>query len=286
MDLYLPDASAADGAWSLLTPQRAGWDYTGLRTLALAAGGGHVFNTGDEEMLVLPLSGSATVECDRRCFELTGRSSVFDRVSDFCYLPRDARVTVSSAGGGRFALPSATARRRLPARYGPAAEVAIELRGAGVCSRQVNNIATADGFACDRLLVVEVLTPGGNWSSYPPHKHDQASADESRLEEIYYFEVARGGMGFQRVYASFAQHPIDVLAEVRTGDVVLVPYGWHGPSMAAPGYDLYYLNAMAGPGPERAWRFCDDPAHAWVRGSWYGQPVDPRLPLTSEGGTE
>jgi 5-deoxy-glucuronate isomerase len=231
-------------------------------------------------MLVLPLSGSATVRCDGERFDLGGRDGVFDRVSDFCYLPRDAEATVISGGGGRFAVPSAPARRRLPARYAAAADVPVELRGAGSCSRQVNNIATAGGFECDRLLVVEVLTPGGNWSSYPPHKHDEDREGECDLEEIYYFEVRGGGPGYQRVYASSPDRPIDVLAEVRTGDVVLVPYGWHGPSMAAPGYDLYYLNVMAGPGPERSWLFCDDAAHAWIRSGWVDQAVDPRLPLT------
>ena len=135
-------------------------------------------------------------------------------------------------------------------------------------------------------MVVEVLTPGGNWSSYPPHKHDEQRPDELQLEEIYYFEVdGDGGLGYQRVYSSGPDRQIDVLAEVGNGDVVLVPYGYHGPSMAAPGYDLYYLNVMAGPGAERVWRFCDDPAHAWVRGTWEGQELDPRLPMTGPGGS-
>jgi 5-deoxy-glucuronate isomerase len=158
--------------------------------------------------------------------------------------------------------------------------VPVELRGAGACSRQVNNLAAADTFACDRLIVVEVLTPAGNWSSYPPHKHDEdRPGEESVLEEIYYFEVAGGGMGYQRVYGT-ERAPEDLLAEVRSGDVVTIPHGWHGPSMATPGYDLYYLNVMAGPG-ERAWLICDDPAHAWVRETWTGTPVDERLPLTT-----
>ncbi len=100
------------------------------------------------------------------------------------------------------------------------------------------------------------------------------------LEEIYYYEIAAGptgpGVGYQRVYGT-PDRPIDLLVEVRDGDVVLIPHGWHGPAMAAPGYDLYYLNVMAGPGPERAWRITDDPAHAWIRGTWASQPVDPRL---------
>jgi 5-deoxy-glucuronate isomerase len=130
---------------------------------------------------------------------------------------------------------------------------------------------------------VEVLTPGGNWSSYPPHKHDVRSATESQLEEIYYFEVAGDGPAYQRVYTSGPGREIDVLAEVSSGDVVLIPHGYHGPSMASPGYDLYYLNVMAGPG-ERVWHFSDDPAHAWIRTTWDDQAIDPRLPLTSAGG--
>jgi 5-deoxy-glucuronate isomerase len=159
--------------------------------------------------------------------------------------------------------------------------VPVEVRGAGIASRQVNNFCTPEGFPyADKLIACEVLTPGGCWSSYPPHKHDEERPGECSLEEIYYFEVARGGMAYQRVYGT-DDRPIDVLAEVRTGDVVLIPHGWHGPSMAAPGYDLYYLNVMAGPSPERQWLICDDPAHAWVRETWAGQDADPRLPLTS-----
>jgi 5-deoxy-glucuronate isomerase len=155
--------------------------------------------------------------------------------------------------------------------------VPVELRGAGTASRQVHNFATPQTLDADRLIACEVLTPSGNWSSYPPHKHDEERPGESALEEIYYFEVSGGGPAYQRVYGT-PQRPIDILAEVRTGDVVLVPHGWHGPSMAAPGYDLYYLNVMAGPGA-RAWLTCDDPDHAWVRGTWAGQAVDPRLPI-------
>jgi 5-deoxy-glucuronate isomerase len=161
--------------------------------------------------------------------------------------------------------------------------VPIELRGAGRCSRQVHNLATAEVFEADSILVCEVLTPAGNWSSYPPHKHDETSDRESELEEIYYFEVAPGphgqpGLGYHRVYGT-SERPIEVLAEVRDGDAVLVPHGWHGPSIAAPGHDLYYLNVMAGPGPERAWRIVDDPEHAWVRTGWATEKVDCRLPL-------
>ena len=288
-NLHRPAGSLARGGWSLdLSADEAGWGWSALRLLDLAPGGGHTFDTGEEEMVVLPLAGGCTIECGGERFDLAGREGVFQAVSDFAYLPRDARVTVSSAAGGRFALPAARAGRQLPFRYAAAADVPVELRGAGSCSRQVVNFCTPEAFEADKLIACEVITPGGNWSSYPPHKHDEQRPGEAELEEIYYFEVADGlagaGMAYQRVYGT-ADRPVDVLAEVRTGDVVLIPHGWHGPSMATPGYDLYYLNVMAGPGAERAWLICDDPAHAWVRETWPSQAVDPRLPMTGPAPT-
>jgi 5-deoxy-glucuronate isomerase len=278
---------AADDTFSLvITPENAGWGYSSLRILELPAAGSSTFDTGEDEMCVLPLSGGCVVECTeldgtKERFEITGRAGVFTRVTDFAYVPRDATVTVSSAGGGRFALPGARANRRLTARYGPADGVQVEFRGAGQASRQVNNFCTPAAFEADKLMAVEVLTPAANWSSFPPHKHDEEREGESQLEEVYYFEVDRDGPGFQRVYTSGPGREIDVCAEVRTGDTILIPHGWHGPSMAAPGYHLYYLNVMAGPSPDRTWLICDDPAHAWVRGTWDDQEIDPRLPLTT-----
>jgi len=285
---HLPAGSLAADAWSLqLTPKRAGWSYSGLRVLDLPPGTSHEFATGEEEMVVLPLSGQGLgVRCDGEVFELDGREGVFDGVSDFVYLPRDAEVVVRAPGGARIAFPSARCERRLTPRYGPAAQVPVELRGAGQCSREVHNFCAAGVFEADRLIAVEVLTPGGNWSSYPPHKHDEDRPGlECPLEEIYYFELAYGpggrrGVGYQRVYGT-PDRPIDVLAEVRSGDVVTIPHGWHGPSMAVPGYDMYYLNVMAGPSDDRAWLICDDPSHGWIRDTWADQPVDPRLPMMS-----
>ena len=284
-NLHLSAGSAADGPFSLaVTPERAGWRYSGLRVLELSPGQARTWATGADEMLVLPLSGSAVVTCEGATFELQGRQDVFSRVSDFCYMPRDTTVTVTSSSGGTFAIPSARCANKLPSRYGPAEAVPVELRGAGQASRQVNNFCAPEAFECDKLIAVEVLTPGGNWSSYPPHKHDEGRpGEEAELEEIYYF-VTRG-LAYQRVYGT-SDRPVNVLAEVGPGDVVLIPHGWHGPSIAAPGYDLYYLNVMAGPAAERAWLFCDDPAHAWIRGTWPDQAVDPRLPLTSATGPE
>jgi 5-deoxy-glucuronate isomerase len=256
-----------------VTPESAGWEYSGLRVFELEPGGFERFDSGEHELIVLPLEGACSVTCDGERHELAGREDVFSARTDFVYVPRDTSVEVASEGGGRFALPSARAERRLAARRVAAEEVPVELRGAGQASRQVNNFCSPDAFDADALIAVEVLTPGGNWSSYPPHKHDEAVPGvETALEEIYYFEVAGGGFAYQRAYGP----GIDILEEVRTGSVVLLPSGYHGPSMAAPGYDLYYLNVMAG--PERAWRFTDDPAHAWIRDTWEGVQLDPRLP--------
>jgi 5-deoxy-glucuronate isomerase len=289
---YWPAGTAGAGEFTIsLMPEDAGWRYASLQVIELMPGSATEIDTGEFELFVLPLVGSCTVRCDEITIELDGRAGVFDRVSDFAYVPRDARFVLSSFEGGRFAMPGARARRRLPPRYGAADAVPVEVRGAGSASRQVNNFGSPEGFETDRLIAVEILTPGGNWSSYPPHKHDEDRPGEAELEEIYYFEVAGGAPpgevgpgGYQRVYSSGPNRGIDVLAEVSTGDVILVPYGYHGPSMAAPGYDLYYLNVLAGDGPVRTMSFCDDPAHAWIRDSWAEQPVDPRVPMTSHRG--
>ncbi|MFG3546332.1 5-deoxy-glucuronate isomerase [Streptomyces sp. NPDC047725] len=289
MTHHLSAGEAASGPYAVeVTPETAGWGHSALRVLRLPPGGDHTFDSGDSEWIVLPLSGGCTVavadDSGRSTFELTGRDDVFSGVSDFAYVPRDARTTLTSPGGGRFALTGARCTRRLPARYGPAPSVPVELRGTGNCSRQVNNFGAAGVFACDRLIAVEVITPGGNWSSFPPHKHDEhRPGEESVLEEIYYFEFAAHegvpGLGYQRVSPSGRGRGTDVLAEVRDGDVVLIPDGWHGPSMAVPGHHMYYLNVMAGPDAERAWLIRDHPDHAWIRDTWPGRPVDPRLPL-------
>ncbi|MFP5370831.1 MAG: 5-deoxy-glucuronate isomerase, partial [Actinomycetes bacterium] len=214
--LHLPAGTASAGPYALeVTPDSAGWEHSSLRVLELPAGGSHTLATADDEVVVVPLSGGLTVRCEEQTLALTGRPSVFAGPSDFAYLPRETTAELSSEGGGHFALCGARARRRLPVRYGPAADVPVELRGAGRCSRQVNNFATAGVFEADSIIACEVITPGGNWSSYPPHKHDETSEVESELEEIYYFEVAPGpqgqpGLAYQRVYGT-PERPIDVL---------------------------------------------------------------------------
>ncbi len=283
--LYIPARSAELPFTVDITPESAGWTESSLQVIELDRTCHPVrrLHTGGNEVMILPLAGGGTVECDGETFELSRRASVFDGPADMVYLGIGQDYHI--AGEGRFAICGARAERSLPNRRVAAADVAVELRGAGNCSRQVHNFGTAGVFEADSLIACEVITPGGNWSSYPAHKHDENTPTESELEEIYYFEIASGpdnsrGFGYHRVYGT-PDRPIEVLEEVRTGDVVLVPHGYHGPSVAAPGYHMYYLNVMAGPGKERAWKIVDDPEHAWLRGTWDDQAVDSRLPLRS-----
>ncbi len=276
-------AGAADGAaYDLeVTPESAGWDHTSLRVLSLAPGSSRVIETGPDEVLLVPLAGGASVRLDDDEISLEGRQSVFDGPTDFAYLPAGSTVMIESARGGRFALAGARADTRLPFRYGPAADVAVEVRGAGQATRLVRNFATVDAFETASVIACEVITPGGNWSSFPAHKHDEESAHESELEEIYYFEIERGpadepGFGFHRTTSS-PHGEIDVLVEVHDRDTALVPFGWHGPCVAAPGHDMYYLNVMAGPADERAWLISDHPDQTWVRATWADQAADPRV---------
>jgi 5-deoxy-glucuronate isomerase len=291
--LHLLRGTSADGADAVVvTPESANWSYAGVRIFSLESGETRSFCTDHDEMIVLPLAGSCTVECDGRRFELLGRSDVFSRVSDFAYLPIEAEARVASDHGGRFAVAGARASRRLDPAYGPSEAVPVEVRGAGLSTRQLNNFCAPSSFETDKLIAVECLTPAGNWSSYPPHKHDECRQGEAVLEEIYYFEISRSlAKGARRVGEGFALHrlytldgEIDLCEEISHGDVVLIPRGYHGPSVAAPGYDLYYLNVLAGPAQERSMAFCDDPAHHWVRESWKEQEPDPRVPMTTAGG--
>jgi 5-deoxy-glucuronate isomerase len=306
-----------------------GWRHTSLRVATLTDAPGAAepprrleLPPDDWEYVVVPLSGAVRVEAVTpdgagHAALLAGRADVFAGPTDVAYVPAGSRLALSAAGGTtRVAVAGALvhgggdpnaaapdldgrARQGSPGPAAPprafrhvaAADVPVERRGAGAASREVRNFATPAVLDADALIACEVITPAGNWSSWPPHKHDvERPGSESELEEIYYFETAPAvagaadPAGYHRVYASSPDRPIDVLAEVRTGDVVLVPYGWHGPSAAPPDAHLYYLNVMAGPGPERAWLICDDPAHAAVRATWPGLPFDPRLPLHGGAG--
>ena len=288
-----PLGKAADGPWDVSlgaydsAQQVDGWEHTGLKTATLS-GEAVTLDAVAEERIIIPLSGDVTAVVDGHTYELSGRESVFHGPTDVLYTGVNKAVQISGATGVRVAIASAPASDEYPTRLITKDEAPLEFRGAGNCSREVRNFGTPAALEADRFIVCEVLTPAGNWSSYPPHKHDEEKeGEETRLEEIYYFETrvtpdapkeATDAIGYQRVYAS-DDRPIDVNAEVRTGDVVLVPYGWHGPAMAPPGYDMYYLNVMAGPGPVRKWLISDDPHHGWVRQQWEDQDIDARLPF-------
>ena len=292
---YAQGSLGRDGWESVVDSSLPGWHYTGLRVAVMAPGREVRLPAGATERLIVPLAGSFTVRYQRageaRSFarELAGRASVFHGPTDSLYLPSGTSLTIT--GSGRVAVAGAVTSEVYPVAYLPASEVPIELRGAGRATHQVHNFGMPSSLQADRLIVCEVITPAENWSSYPPHKHDEyRPGAEGRLEEIYYFETAvtRGQsappaadpFGYFRNYAS-SVGDVDTNEEVRSGDIALVPYGWHGPCVAAPGYDLYSLNVMAGPDPERVWEISEDPSHSWIRDTWAEQSLDPRLPYRS-----
>jgi 5-deoxy-glucuronate isomerase len=254
------------GDWEQVTPESAGWSYLyfGVRTGAFAS------ETGEGEIALVPLSGRVRVEAEGESWELGGRANVFAGMPWALYLPRDTAYRVEAEG--EVAICGALAeRRREPVLVRPE-DVEIEVRGSGNATRQINHILKPD-FPAERLLVVEVFTPSGNWSSYPPHKHDEDHPPgEVILEETYYFRTE--GFAVQKLYSP--RHGLDVTETVRDGDLMLVPYGYHT-TAASHGYDLYYLNALAG--DRRSMAAADDPALHWIRAAWDDLEPDPRVPL-------
>jgi 5-deoxy-glucuronate isomerase len=259
------------GAWNQVTPESAGWSYLsfGVRGESFSA------ETRGSEVALVVLGGRCVVEAVGERWELGAREDVFGGMPWALYLPRE--TTYSVAGSGAFELAICGARcerRREPVLIRPE-DVEIEVRGAGNATRQINHIVKPS-FPAERLLVVEVYTPAGNWSSYPPHKHDEDNPPhEVILEETYYYRTAATeAFAVQRLYSP--EHDVDVTETVRDGDLMLVPFGYHTVA-AAHGYDLYYLNALAG--DRRSMASADDPALAWIRSSWDGLEPDPRVPL-------
>jgi 5-deoxy-glucuronate isomerase len=289
-DWFHPRGSLARPGWeSVVDAAVPGWQHTGLRVATL--GERIDLLAGDVERIVIPLAGSFQVEHEGTTTQLRGRSGVFAGPTDVLYVGAGNGLAVT--GEGRVAVAEAPTTVRKTSRYLPAGEVGVEVRGAGRDTRQVHNFGTPEALDAAALIVCEVITPGGNWSSHPAHKHDEhLPGHEARLEEIYYFEAApaRGleAPADADAFGSFASYSspageIDTQALVRTGDIALVPYGYHGPAAAAPEYDLYYLNVMAGPDPERIWLVSDDPRQAWIRERWTRETPDPRLPYVTEG---
>jgi len=290
---HRPHGSLADNeALVRITPEESGWTYSGMQVLALAAGQTRVVELAGEEGVIVPLSiSNVTVDVDGEAFTLNGREGVFAAVSDWLYVPVDATITLTASTAGEIAICTARASTKFPVAYVPAESVSVEVRGSGQSTRQVTNIATPDSFtAAHKINVCEVITPGGNWSSWPPHRHDGIGDCPTTNEEIYYFRIGKGdsphgdpeGEGLFHVYT--VSGSVDETVTLHDGDVYLVPEGYHGPSVAPPEYPMYFLNVLAGPDEDRSMAFCDDPSHHWIRQSWAEQMQDPRLPWTSAAG--
>lgn len=268
-----------------VTPRTAGWQHLSFQARRLRAGAVFSDATGDEEVGLVILCGTLSVDSTAGAWHDIGRRrSVFDGPPFALYLPRRVRYTVTARTDCEFALARAWTDQDHPARLITPADVPVEIRGGDNATRRINGIIPP-GFDCHRLVMVEVYTPGGNWSSYPPHKHDVHRVDaggrilEADLEETYFYKIDRPeGFAYQRVYTDErsplqqAGHGFDALVMARDNDVVLVPEGYH-PVCSPPGYHTYYLNALAGSAQSLA-NF-EDPRHAWVKDTYRAR--DPRV---------
>jgi 5-deoxy-glucuronate isomerase len=244
-----------------VTPAAAGWSYVGFEVYRLARGAAISMVTEGREACVVILSGRADIAFGEHQWRGVGsRETVFGGPPDAVYAPPGGTLAIAGASDMcEFAICWAPAERGAKAARIPARDVHPFKRGSGRTERTIYNILMEDRPA-EALLVTEVFTPGGNWSSYPPHKHDTDDLPrESYLEETYYHRTARPeGFAVQLVYTD--DRSLNEAIQVRNGDVVLVPRGYH-PVAAGPGYDLYYLNVMAG--PHRRWLVTTDPDHRW-----------------------
>jgi 5-deoxy-glucuronate isomerase len=259
--LVKPDLSPAASQVHRITPQSAGWNYVGFEVFDLAPPQRLDRDSGEREQCLVLLSGRATVSVGEQRFASIGeRGTPFAGKPFAVYAPARSRVSVIPESRCELAVCSAPAAGTLPPRLIAPEDVGEEVRGTGTNTRYIRNVLPASA-AAERLLVVEVVTPGGHWSSYPPHKHDSDRAGETALEETYYHRLSRpGGFAFQRVYTD--DRSLDETMTVEDRDVVLVPRGYH-PVSAAHGFDLYYLNVMAG--PVRRWQFSNAPGYEFLR---------------------
>jgi 5-deoxy-glucuronate isomerase len=248
-----------------VTPESARWQHVGFAAHRLAAGECLAFDSGARELCIVLLAGTVSIDAGERHWgPLEGRSSVFDDSSPFAvYVPGGMRGAISAGSDAEVAVCSAPARTAIPARLIDPAGMRRSVRGSGANTRYVCDILPQTE-AADGLLVVEVRTPSGHSSSYPPHKHDCDNYPfESALEETYYHRLnPPQGFAFQRVYTD--DRALDQTMAVENHDVVMVPRGYHPVTMPF-GYDGYYLNVMAG--AKREWHFKNDPAHEWMLGA-------------------
>jgi 5-deoxy-glucuronate isomerase len=264
--------------WGAITPADAGWTYISFAVRTVPAGQTVTLPAGDQEHALVPLSGSATVEADGQSWTLGGRANVFEGLGWCMYLPRDTEATLTAVSDLEVAVAAAPATTAYAPVLVTPDDTDIELRGGGNASRQVNGLMPPD-FPADRLHVIEVWTPGGNWSSYPPHKHEHDRDGEAELEETYYYRLRdpENGWAVQRVYSP-ERDEFDLVETVRDGDLLLIPWGYHT-TVAAHGHDLYYLNILAGPAPTRTLQAFQDPCLKSTQDAWPAARIDARLPL-------
>ncbi|HMM62624.1 MAG TPA: 5-deoxy-glucuronate isomerase [Mesorhizobium sp.] len=267
MSKLLLKADRGHGRVAHVTPESAGWTYVGFDLYRLRPGERVAAGTGGREVCLVFIAGKGRAGAGGRDFGLLGeRMSPFEGKPWSLYVPQGTEWEVTAETELELAVCSAPGLGgRLPARVIRPDALGQEVRGKGTNTRYVTNILP-EGEPADSLLVVEVITPGGHTSSYPPHKHDRDDLPaESYLEETYYHRInPPQGFAFQRVYTDADDRGVRALDEVMAvedGDVVLVPEGYH-PCAACHGYDLYYLNVMAG--PKRTWKFHNAPEHAWL----------------------
>lgn len=262
--LFTPkETPDADGNMIKLTPESAGWNYVGFEIYQLKAGQSFTKETGKLEMAVVLLSGKANAATKAKSWDNIGkRMSVFDESPAYTvYVSSDDQLELEALTELEIAVCTAPGKGTYEARLITPEDVAVARRGYGSLEREIHNVLPADKPA-DSLFIFEVFTPQGNWSSYPPHKHDVENLPhESYLEETYYHKVnpAENGFAIQRVYTD--DKSLDETIVVRDGQLVIVPKGYH-PVSNPPGYDLYYLNVMAG--PVREWKFTNDKDHEWL----------------------
>jgi 5-deoxy-glucuronate isomerase len=276
MSNLLLRAKTGLGEVQTVTQQQAGWDSISLRLVRLEQGGRHAHSHPGEELVLVLLSGRATIRAGGSTWEdLGGRGNVFSGMPHSLYLPVSSGPVEIEAVTPvcEVAICGARAEKDYPAAVIRPTDVEIEVRGGENATRQINHIVKPE-FPADRILIVEVYTPGGNWSSYPPHKHDVHNPPgEVDLDEIYFYKISQPeGYAIQRVYTRDGRR--DETITVRDNEVILIPDGYH-PVVAAHGYDCYYLNVLAG--SARSMAASDDPDYAWVRRKWHSK--DPRVPV-------
>jgi 5-deoxy-glucuronate isomerase len=264
------------GATLSIGRDAAVFEHLSFQVRRMDAGEKFSAGTGSNELGIVILGGTCSVASSAGEWQHIGRRrNVFEGVAYTLYLPIGTQFTLTAETACDIALCYCAATKAYPARLITPEEVEIEIRGGGNATRQINHLLKPD-FPADRILLVEVYTPSGNWSSYPPHKHDVHNPPvEVDLEEIYYYKIDRPeGYAIQRVYTSDKR--LDETLTVRDGEMVFIPEGYH-PVVAAHGYNAYYLNVLAG--SARSMAASDDPDYAWVRGAW--REKDPRVPVVA-----